>query len=181
MENPSFIAISHLAGLRRQLDVIANNVANAATAGYQGERMSFETMVSRKARSPGVGGAGQAASFVVDKGLWRDYRPGPVERTGNTFDVALIGPGYIAVQTEEGERYTRAGAFRTDAQGRLALGNGALLLSDGGQPITVPPGETQFEIDRRGVITGKDGVVGRIRVVRFDDEQALVRLDMSEF
>ena len=61
MENPSFIAISHLAGLRRQLDVIANNVANAATAGYQGERMSFETMVSRKARSPGVGGAGQAA------------------------------------------------------------------------------------------------------------------------
>ena len=175
MENPSFIAISHLAGLRRQLDVIANNVANAATAGYQGERMSFETMVSRKARSPGVGGAGQAASFVVDKGLWRDYRPGPVERTGNTFDVALIGPGYIAVQTEEGERYTRAGAFRTDAQGRLALGNGALLLNEGGQPITVPQGETQFEIDRRGVITGKDGVVGRIRVVRFDDEQALRR------
>ena len=79
------------------------------------------------------------------------------------------------MQTEEGERYTRAGAFRTDAQGRLALGNGALLLADGGQPITVPPGETQFEIDRRGVITGKDGVVGRIRVVRFDDEQALRR------
>ena len=67
------------------------------------------------------------------------------------------------------------GAFRTDAQGRLALGNGALLLNEGGQPITVPQGETQFEIDRRGVITGKDGVVGRIRVVRFDNEQALRR------
>jgi flagellar basal-body rod protein FlgF len=175
MENPSYIAISQLGALRRQLDVTANNVANISTPGFQGERLIFETLLSDMAGNGGLNGPGSKVAFAVDKGLWRDTRPGNVERTGNQFDVALVGPGYIAVQTESGIRYTRAGSFRPDAQGRLVLGNGAQLLADNGGPITIHAGETSVEIDRRGTITGKDGKIARMRVVAIDNEQAMRR------
>lgn len=173
MENPSFIAIAQMGALRRQLDVTANNVANAATPGFQGERLVFETLLSNMAGNGGLNGPGGKVAFVVDKGLWRDTRPGNVERTGNQFDVALVGPGYMAVQTDQGVRYTRAGSFRPDAQGRLTLGNGAQLLADNGGPITLPAGESSFEIDQRGTITGKNGKIAKMRVVAFDNEQGM--------
>ena len=97
MENPSYIAISQLGALRRQLDVTANNVANISTPGFQGERLIFETLLSDMAGNGGLNGPGSKVAFAVDKGLWRDTRPGNVERTGNQFDVALVGPGYIAI------------------------------------------------------------------------------------
>jgi flagellar basal-body rod protein FlgF len=172
MENPSYIAVAQMGALRRQLDVTANNVANATSAGFQGERLVFETVLSDIA---GAGAGGGKVAFAIDKGLWRDTRAGPVERTGNPFDIALVGPGYLAVQTDAGIRYTRAGSFRPDAQGRLALSNGAQLLGENGTPITVPRGETSVEIDRRGTITGKEGPIGKMRVVAFDNEQAMRR------
>ncbi|MFO0292356.1 MAG: flagellar basal-body rod protein FlgF [Rhodospirillales bacterium] len=175
MENPSYIAIAQMGALRRQLDVTANNVANISTPGYRSERLLFETIFSDMAGNSGLNGPGAKVAFAVDRGIWRDSKPGPVERTGNQFDIALVGPGYIAVQTESGVRYTRAGAFRPDAQGRLALANGAQLLGENGSPITIPAGETSVEIDRRGAITGKEGQIGRVRVVTFDNEQAMRR------
>jgi flagellar basal-body rod protein FlgF len=179
MENPSYIAMAHMGGLRRQLDILANNIANVSTPGFQAERLAFQTLVSDRARSPMLDGAGQKISFAADKGVWRDTRAGAIDRTGEAFDIALMGPGYFAVQSEDGERFTRSGSFRPDAQGRLTLANGALLLQDNGTPITLPPGETAFEIDRRGTISGKDGPVGRIRVVTFEDDQALRKIGDS--
>lgn len=173
MENPSYIALSLMSGLRRQLDVMANNMANVSTPGFQGERISFRTMVSDRARSGGIEGAGQKTSFVTDAETLRDTRPGPVERTGNPLDVALVGPGYFALETEDGVRYTRAGSFRPDAQGRLTTSTGAVVQGEGGAPISIPQGETSLEIDARGAIVGKSGPIGKLRLVGFEDEQAL--------
>lgn len=173
MENPSYIALSLMGGLRRQLDVMANNMANVSTPGFQGERITFRTMVSDRARNGGIEGPGQKTSFVTDAETWRDTRPGPVERTGNPLDVALVGAGYFAVETEGGVRYTRAGSFRPDAEGRLTTSNGAVVQGEGGAPISIPQGETSLEIDGRGTIVGKSGPIGKLRVVGFEDEQAL--------
>lgn len=173
MENPSYISLSLMSGLRRQLDVMANNMANVSTPGFQGERISFRTMVSDRARSGAIEGAGQKTSFVTDAETWRDTRPGPVERTGNPLDVALVGPGYFAIETEDGVRYTRAGSFRPDSQGRLTTGNGAVVQGEGAAPIAIPQGETALEIDARGNIVGKSGPIGKLRIVAFEDEQAL--------
>jgi len=176
MENALLIGLSRQMSLRREMEVVANNVANASTPGFQGERLVFETVLSDMAGNGGLTGRGAKVAFAVDKGLWRDTRPGAVDRTGNQFDIALVGPGYIAVETDSGIRYTRAGSFRPDAQGRLTLNNGARLLAENGGPITIPAGETSVEIDRRGTITGKDGKIARLRVVSFDNEQAMRRV-----
>jgi flagellar basal-body rod protein FlgF len=172
MENPSYISLSLMGGLRRQLDVIANNMANVSTPGFQGEQVSFRTHLSDRARTPGIEGGGKTA-FVGEAKTWRDTRPGGVEKTGNPLDVAIIGPGYFAVETEEGVRYTRAGGFRSDADGRLVTGTGAVVQGEGGAPISIPRGETEIEIDARGTITGRNGQIGKLRVVSFEDEQAL--------
>ena len=88
MENPSYISLSLMGGLRRQLDVMANNMANVSTPGFQGERITFRTLVSERARTTGIEGGGKTA-FVSDADTWRDTRPGNVERTGNPLDVAI--------------------------------------------------------------------------------------------
>lgn len=173
MENPSYIAMSLMTGLHRQLDVLANNMANTATPGFQGDQIAFRTLLSSRAGTPQIEGAGRTVAFAAENGSMRDTRPGPMERTGNPLDVALSGPGYFAVQTEDGVRFTRHGSFRPDEQGRLTLGNGLLVLGEGGAPISLPAGESNIEIDRRGAIAGTKGPIGRLRIVKFEDEQAM--------
>lgn len=175
MENPSYIAMSLMTGLHRQMDVLANNMANTSTPGFQGDQLAFRTLLSNRAGTPQIEGTGRKAAFVTENGTLRDTRPGPVERTGNPLDVAITGPGYFAVQTDDGVRYTRHGSFRPDAQGRLTMGNGALVLGDGGAPITLPPGESSIEIDRRGAIASPKGPIGKLRIVKFEDEQAMTK------
>ncbi len=173
MENPSYVAMSLMSGLHRQMDVMANNMANSSTPGYQGDKLAFRTLLSSRAGSPQIEGPGRRVAFVGENGMLRDTRPGPMESTRNPLDVAISGPGYFAVQTDDGVRYTRHGSFRPDSQGRLTMGNGAIVLGDGGAPITVPAGESKIEIDRRGAIAGITGPIGRLRIVKFEDEQAM--------
>ncbi len=173
MENPSYIAMSLMTGLHRQMDVLANNMANTSTPGYQGDQLAFRTLLSARAGSPQIDGPGRKAAFVAENGTLRDTRPGPMERTGNPLDVAIAGPGYFAVQTDDGVRYTRHGSFRPDSQGRLTMGNGALVLGAGGAPITIPAGESNIEIDRRGAIASAKGPLGKLQIVKFEDDQAM--------
>jgi flagellar basal-body rod protein FlgF len=173
MENTSYIALSQMSALRRQMDVIANNLANVSTPSFRGERVIFRELVADRTGMTSMPGQGSRASFMTEQGTLRDLRAGAMERTGNSLDVGLVGPGYFVLQGEDAPRYTRHGSFHPDPQGRLVNNDGVAVLGEGDQPISLPPGETKIEIDRRGVISGKDGVIGRLRVVRFEDEQAL--------
>jgi len=173
MENPSYIALAQARGLQRQMEVVANNLANVSTPGYRAERVMFRELLSSKATLPGLKGLGARTSFVEEAGTLRDTRTGGMERTGNQFDVAIDGPGYFVVDTPDGLRYTRHGNFRPDAQGRLTTTEGQPVLGESGQPITLRPDDRELEIDRRGAISGKDGPIGKFRLVSFDDEQAL--------
>ncbi|MES2790393.1 MAG: flagellar hook-basal body complex protein, partial [Planctomycetota bacterium] len=71
---------------------------------------------------------------AMDYGTGRDNSEGSLESTGNPLDLAIQGKGYFAVQTPQGERYTRAGNFTINAQGQLSTLNGDLVLDDAGQP-----------------------------------------------
>ncbi len=175
MENPSYIALAHQRALQRQMDVIANNVANVSTPGFRAERVMFRELISDKATMPGLKGIGARASFAAEVGTLRDTRSGGFERTGNPLDVAINGNGYFVVETPDGPRYTRFGGFRPDENGKLVTPQGHGVLGEGGGPITLRPGESEIEIDRRGGITGKDGQIGKFRIVRFDDDQRLVK------
>ncbi|MGQ0664512.1 MAG: flagellar basal-body rod protein FlgF [Pseudomonadota bacterium] len=175
MENPSFVALSQQTALRRQLEVIAHNLANVSTPAFKAERALFAEYVDPRSTSRGVGGPGARASFVKEVAVRRDHRDGALTRTGNSFDFAIHGPGFFALETPDGVRYTRNGRFRPDDQRRLVTSDGHLLLGKGERPIVLPTGEARIEVTRDGAVATPDGELGAIGLVQFGDVSALKR------
>jgi flagellar basal-body rod protein FlgF len=167
MEAASYVALSSQMALTRQLDVVANNLANASTPAFKGERMIFAEFVSQKAT------ASSNVSFVQDLGTARDASQGPLAQTGNPLDLALQGDGYFKVQTPLGLRYTRNGRFQLDGTGQLVNAQGYALLGDGDSPITLPTGVHDITVTRDGTVSTLQGDTGHIQVVKFADERAL--------
>lgn len=170
MENPTYLAINHQAALQRQMDVIANNIANASTVGFKGQRILFAEMVNGAASNPGLT-QGARVAFVEEVGMLRDTREGALVPTGNPLDLAITGNAYFAVETPGGTRYTRDGRFRLGNDGRIVSQDGYALLDQGGRPLSVRPGESRVEISRSGRITTESGEIGRIQLARFENEQ----------
>jgi len=171
METTTYIALSRQATLRRQMDVVANNIANMNTTGFKGERMMFvEHLVKSKG---GEQILGDKVSYVRDIATMRDLSDGPLEQTGNPFDVAVAGEGYFIIQTETGNRYTRNGRFQLDDGGQLVNQAGQPVLSDGGQPFFFAPGDGKPAIGPDGTISTANGELGRLAVVTFDNQHQM--------
>lgn len=172
MDSPSYIILSRLSAQMRASDLAAHNLANADTPGFRASRPVFAEVVTRQGRVAGPAGASQV-DYVWDRASWRDITAGPITTTGNPFDVAISGEGYFVVETPRGERYTRAGRFALGQDGRLVDQQGNPVLNANSQPIAIAPNDTRIEIQGDGTIRSENGVLGRLRVVRFDREQAL--------
>ena len=169
MENTSYIALSRQNALWRQLDVIANNMANANTPGYKGEQMMFrEFLVESRSSNKAIG---SKLSYVQDTGVLRDTREGPLTKTDNPLDIAIHGDGYFQIETEAGMRYTRNGHFRLDEGGMLVNSQGFALMDAGNNPIIFAPNESRISIASDGTVSTENGTVATMKVVRFANEQ----------
>jgi flagellar basal-body rod protein FlgF len=183
MENASLVGLSRQVALSRELDVIANNIANMTTTGYKADGSLFEEYLSSSARAAGNGGR---VSYVRDRGIWHDMSQGPVERTGNPLDIAINGNGFLTVQTARGQRYTRNGALQINANGQLVTGEGDAVLGTGG-PIVFQPNDRQISISPDGSVSVREGnsktdtVRGRIQLVSFANPQSLQKDGGSTF
>ena len=167
MENAVYIALSRQTTLMRQMDLLANNIANADTPGFKGEHMMFAEHLTR------VGGPNDRMSFVEDIGVARDLSPGNLVKTGNDLDVAIHGRGYFVVQTSVGNRYTRVGQFRVSDNGMLTTGAGDPVLDRRGGPIQLPRDVNKIDIGEDGTLAADGRPVGQLDLVGFANEQAL--------
>lgn len=172
MDVSAYVLLSHEQALRRRLDVVANNMANASTTGFKREQPVFRELVEA---SSGMVPVARNVSFVLDYGTTHDSREGAFQATGLPLDVAIQGPGYLAVARPDGSTaYTRAGSLRILASGQLGTASGHPVLGDNGAPITLPEeARTQLRIADDGTISGPGGPLARLGVSRFDDEGAL--------
>ena len=171
MENTSYIALSRQNALWRQLDVVANNMANANTPAYKGEQMMFrEFLVDTRSSARATG---TKLSFVQDMGLLRDTREGPLTKTDNPLDVGIHGEGYFQIETQAGMRYTRNGHFRLDEGGMLVNSQGFAVMDKNDNPIIFAPNETRIQIAGDGTVSTENGVVANLKLVRFANEQNL--------
>ncbi|MDD4616972.1 MAG: flagellar basal-body rod protein FlgF [Alphaproteobacteria bacterium] len=172
MYSTTLVLLSDQMALQRSADIVANNIANSSTTGFKRQGVQFETYLSRP--SPR-----QSTAFVYDRATFRDTTQGTTTTTGNPLDLAIQGNGYFQVQTPNGVQYTRSGAFRTDAQGQIVTSSGFPILSDGGQPVTLPEDARDVTISGDGTVTAQTGTttsraqLGRIGVVTFANDQAL--------
>jgi flagellar basal-body rod protein FlgF len=172
MENALLIGLSRQTALGRELDVIANNMANVTTNGFKARESRFREYLMPAARADAFPRADQAVSYVIDAGTPLDLSAGTVEMTGNPLHAAIRGDGFFAVQTPAGERYTRNGAFELNQQGQLVTTDGHLVMGQAG-PIAIGPEETGIAVAPDGAVTSSQGERGRIRIVRFDNPQTL--------
>ena len=142
-----------------------HNLANASTTGFRADLNAFQ--------SRAVAGAGFASRvYATDSTTGWDDTIGAMQTTGNSLDVAIQGPGFIAVQGADGkEAYTRAGDLHVDPSGLLMNGPGHVVMGDGG-PISVPPssaidigGDGTISIVPLGQNPNTIASVGRIKLV----------------
>ncbi len=173
MDSPGYIVLSRLVAAQRMQAVTANNIANADTPGFRAHRPLFGTVLERQMNAEAPRG-GRELAFARDRATWRDGSTAPLTTTGNPLDLAIGDQGgFFAIETPRGERYTRAGRFTLDGEGRVVDPEGNPLLDAGGQPLAIPPGSARIEVRGDGNVLTENGTVGRLRVVRFADVQKL--------
>ena len=152
MENASLIGLSRQIALQRELDVVANNIANISTTGFKAEGVVFQEHLMPVASANQFSGTDRKLSYVQDRATWHDLSQGPIEQTGNPLDVALSGDAFLVVQTPRGERYTRNGALQVNAAGELVTSEGYRVLGDGG-PIQLQNGDRDVSISTDGTLS----------------------------
>ncbi len=163
-----------------RMDVIANNLANAAVVGYKKQRISFQDMLDgaageRQGRTGGPGAA-PASPELIRTGF--DLTQGDIKQTGNHLDLAIYGDGFFKVMTQEGVRYTRKGNFQLDTQGFLVTQNGDRVLGAGG-PLQI--GDSPITVDDTGFVYADGQQAGRLDIVSFDRPEAIQGVGRAMF
>lgn len=169
METTAYIALSRQMVLRQRMDVIANNVANMTTTGFKAEALLLEPVNADA-------GARRDLAFVQDIGLVRSVDEGPMTPTGNPLDLAIEGEGYFVIDTPDGLRYGRGGQFKLNEFGEMVTARGNPVLDDGLAPIALPQDTQKIVVAEDGTVSGDQGVLGRLGVVTFADEQRLEKV-----
>ena len=166
-----YSAASGMAAQQMNVDNIANNLANANTNGFKADLSAFQTQ--------SVVGAGlPSRAYATNDSAGWDASSGSLDATGRDLDIAVRGPGWIAVQASDGtEAYTRAGDLRIDPDGNLMTAMGNNVLSDSG-PITVQPYTSinigmdgSVSIVPRGQTAATISTIGRIKLVNPPTDQ----------
>ncbi len=166
MENAAYIGLSRQMTLRRELDIVANNIANADTTGFKVEQLLISADVGQRARNDNVR---PSASFVMDNGVGRDFGQGALKETARPLDFAIEGEGaFFKVQDGGGEAYTRDGAFTIDPEGQLVTKGGLPVLGDGG-PIVLDAALGAVSVADDGTISQDGQTVGRLSLARFEN------------
>jgi len=180
MDRLIYTAMTGASHTLQQQAAVSQNLANTNTPGFRAAINTFRAV-------PLVGEGLATRTFVVDSTAGADFSQGVMQPTGRTLDVAVNGPGWIAVQNEDGaEAYTRDGSLQLTPGGVLQTRSGLNVMGDTG-PITIPP-DTQVTIAKDGTIstvpTGNQVtsviVIGRIKLTNPAQEQ-LVRGDDGLF
>jgi flagellar basal-body rod protein FlgF len=167
-----YVALSGMRTRSEQLDRLAADIANSATAGYKSER-GGAAAVNR----PFAAILESAVDTAPVAGKI-DFRPGVIASTGRDLDLAIDGRGFFAVETPAGTRYTRNGHFERRADGTLVTGDGMAVLGDNG-PIKL--GNGQVDVLSDGTVTVGGAAAGKLQVVDFDDYQGLGREEAGRF
>jgi len=185
-----WIAATGMGGQQLNLDVIANNLANANTPGFKKSRAEFESMLYQEERIPGAASSpetevptGLSIGLGVRPVATQDiFTEGNLEQTSNDLDLAIEGDGFFKILTPDGDTtYSRAGAFKTDSEGRIVTPNGYPLDPE----ISIPADTRQIYISADGIVSVTQGdsntptEIGSIELAKFINPAGLRNLGQN--
>ncbi len=181
-----------MAAQEAHLETISNNISNGSTVGYKKQRVDFEDLLYQTVRAPGSPTGANTTSptgLQIGTGVRvvstsRIFSQGALTVTNNPLDVAIEGDGFYPVQQNDGQiAYTRAGALRTDPQGRIVTPEGLPL----DPPITIPPNSTNLSISSNGKVSATmpgetmPADVGQIQTANFINPAGLLSIGHNLF
>lgn len=169
MDNPGYTMLTRQSGLMREMQVVANNIANLSTTGFRREGVIFSEYVQKLDRQEAplsMAAANAMQTFLTQGGL---------TMTGGQLDLAIEGEGFFVVETPNGERLTRAGNFATNAAGEVVTPDGHRLLDIGGAPVFVPPEAATIAIARDGTLSADGQPLSQIGLMQPEDPAQLRR------
>lgn len=172
MSSGLYVALSGARAQSRALDVTSSNVANSGTVGFKASRALFREKL--------VAAQGPDQRYAELERIGIDLTQGRVDATGNVLDLALEGKGFFAVQTPDGERYTRDGAFRIDSKGMMVNALGQQAIDDEGEAIQFPADVFEIEVSPEGDVYADSAFVGTLKIDNFNEPQ-LERTGANQF
>jgi len=186
-----YTAASGMSAQQLNLDTIANNLANSATAGFRQMQLQFQDMVYQNLITPGSPASTSTVSAGLQIGLGTKtsateviQTQGDFNQTGNPLDLAIQGAGFFQVQLPNGTTaYTRAGSFHMNNQGTLVTADGNQLIP----AITIPSSATSVTISQYGVVSAQlpgqtaASTLGTIQLATFANPGGLTALGGSLF
>jgi flagellar basal-body rod protein FlgF len=186
MDSGLYAAYTGLLARTQALDTASNNLANAGTVGFRAERDYFSGVLAG-----GIDQDPQTASqvgqsvngFGVLGGNRLDLGQGELKATGNPLDLALQGQGFFAIQTSNGVRYSRDGAFSRSSTGILQTAQGEPVLDTNQKPITIPTGPIYISPDGTISVSTPDGsmIAGKVGTFDFSDPSVLTAEGANRF
>ncbi len=181
MDTTLSVALSHQVAMRRQMDIIANNIANMSTTAFKRENVMFGEYL-KEAEGDNDKSLRQI-SYVQDFGISRNMTDGQLETTGNSLDIALSGDGMFQVQRNNGElAYTRNGHLALSDDYTLITSTGQAILDQAGKTIQLPENVTDIEISSDGTISSRTaGQIAVLNVVAFADNSKLKKIGDNMF
>ncbi len=175
MINGVFSTFSGKAAAQRRLEILANNMANALTAGFKASRPVYNGSTMEDDVQPDQ----LQQTYVNIPDTYVHFSDGPLIATGNTFDAAINGSGFFVVSTPNGNMYTRDGQFTLSADRKLVTMDGYPVTGQNGGEITVEGKEVRIEAD--GSIFTDGALVDRLKVVDFENKTYLKNVGSSLF
>ena len=167
MEGASYATLTRQSGLLREMQVVANNIANASTTGYRGGGLVFSEYI--KGEGTGAVSMGHAGARMTE------LTQGPLTQTGGTFDFAIEGDGFFLVDTPGGPKLTRAGVFSPNGEGLLSTPDGYLVLDTEEAPIFIPAAAESIHVASDGTISTDGQPLGQLGVFLPNNPQAMFR------
>lgn len=191
-----YTALSGAIAQSTKLDTIANNIANVNTPGFKRDQQVFSEYLTANEKEPSTNPIprdvaaiesfynmqGGDKSYVHEKGTYTDFSQGSLKRTGGQLDLAIDGPGFFEVSTPTGIRYTRAGNFTLDGNGRLVTKEGYPVLkkAEPGTPETERmiqfTGEAPSSITDSGFVFQGEDELGQLSLVNVSNPDSLMKI-----
>lgn len=173
MDISAYTTLTRQSGLMREMHIIANNIANAATTGYRQQQVLFSEYLS----DLGSENLSMAHANIAST----DFSPGVFSQTGNPFDLAIEGAGFFMLETDQGPVYTRNGNFTVSAENVLVAHDGAPVLDVAGAPVIIPVSGAEMAIGQDGTLSFDGQILGQIAVVEPQQGTDIIRQDGVRF
>jgi len=163
-----YVTVSRQTGLLNEMQIIANNIANAATTGFRQEGLIFSEFVDA---SQGRSSLSLSRAQIRNTSMAQ----GSLTQTNGSFDFAIEGEGFFLIETPSGERLTRAGNFSPNPDGDLVTMDGYRVLDPGGSPVFVPGSADKVNVASDGTISANGQPLGQIGLFVPSDPNSMVR------